>query len=62
MTDDERIATSVRVRPVGLRAWLLSLFGIGVRHWFVTNQRLIRYYRFWGGFTFQDIPHAKITS
>jgi hypothetical protein len=62
MLDSENIATSVRVRPVGLWAWLKALIGIGVTHWFVTNQRLIQHYRFWGGYTFQDIPHAKVTS
>lgn len=62
MLDGESIATGIRVRRTGIIAWIKSLFGIGVTHWFVTNQRLVQDRRFWGGFSFQDIPHKKITS
>jgi len=62
MLSDEEIAYSLRIRPTGLGNWIKSLFGYGVTHWFVTNQRLIQDERFLGGFAFQDIPHAKVTS
>ena len=62
MLDDESISYSLRFRPTGLLNWLKSVFGFGVTHWFVTNQRLIQEKRIGGGFTFQDVPHGKISS
>lgn len=50
MLRDEEVSYDLRFRPTGLVNWVKSLFGYGVTHWFVTNQRLIRETRVGGGF------------
>jgi len=62
LLENEEISYSLRFRPVGVTNWLKSLFGFGVTHWFVTNQRVIEETRVGGGFTFRDVPHGKISS
>jgi hypothetical protein len=62
LLQNEEISYSLRFRPTGIVNWIKSLFGFGVTHWFVTNQRLIQETRIGGGFTFKDIPHNRISS
>jgi hypothetical protein len=62
MLENEEISYVLRFRETGLVAWLKSLLGYGVTHWFVTNQRLIQETRIGGGFVFEDIPHGKMSS
>lgn len=62
MLEGEEVSYTLRFRPVGIVNWLKSLFGFGVTHWFVTNQRVIEQTRIGGGFTFRDVPYDKISS
>lgn len=62
MLANEEISYSLRFRPTGFVHWIKSLFGFGVTHWFVTNQRLVEQTRIGGGFVFKDIPHGKMSS
>lgn len=62
MLDGEEISYSLRFRPIGIVHWIKSLFGYGVTHWFVTNQRVIQETEIGGGFTFKDVTHDKISS
>lgn len=62
MLDEEEVSYSLQFRPIGIVHWIKSLFGFGVTHWFVTNQRVIQETEIGGGFTFKDIAHDKISS
>lgn len=62
MLGSEEISYTLRFRPVGVVNWLKSLFGFGVTHWFVTNQRVIEQTKIGGGFSFRDVPYDKISS
>lgn len=62
MLDGEEISYSLQFRPIGVIHWIKSLFGFGVTHWFVTNQRVIQETEIGGGFTFKDVAHDKISS
>lgn len=39
----EEIAYSFKHRPTGLLPWLKSLLGYGESHWYVTDDRVIKY-------------------
>lgn len=62
MFEDEEIAYSFKHRPTGLIPWLKSLLGYGESHWYVTNDRLIKYDTVAGGFGFQEVPLDNVTS
>ncbi|MFC4552538.1 MULTISPECIES: hypothetical protein [Halorussus] len=58
----EEIAYSFKHRPTGLIPWLKSLLGYGESHWYVTDDRLIKYDKMAGGFGFREVPLDNITS
>ena len=62
MFDDEEIAYSFKHRPTGLIPWIKSLLGYGESHWYVTNDRLIKYDKMAGGFGFREVPLDNVTS
>lgn len=62
MIEGEEISYSLQFRPVGIVHWIKSLFGYGLTHWFVTNQRVIQDTKIGGGFAFKDVAHDKISS
>ena len=59
---DEEITYSFKHRPTGLIPWLKSLLGYGESHWYVTDDRLIKYDKMAGGFGFREVPLDNITS
>lgn len=62
MLKGEEVAYSFKHRPIGLISWLKSLLGYGESHWYVTNERLIKYDEMAGGFGFREVPLENITS
>lgn len=60
--DDEEVSFTLSYRPTGFINWIKSMLGIGVTHWYLTNQRLIEHTEIAGGFNFQDVPIDSITS
>lgn len=62
MNDSEEVSYTLSHRPTGFINWVKSIFGFGVTHWYVTNQRVVEHQRVGGGFRVQDIPLEKVTS
>ncbi|WP_137287719.1 PH domain-containing protein [Halorussus salinisoli] len=62
MLKDEEVSYSFKHRPSGLIPWLKSLLGYGESHWYVTNERLIKYDKIAGGLGFREVPLENITS
>jgi hypothetical protein len=62
MLKDEEVSYSFKHRPTGLISWVKSLLGYGESHWYVTNERLIKYDNIAGGLGFREVPLENITS
>lgn len=62
MLKGEEVSYSFIHRPSGLIPWLKSLLGYGESHWYVTNERLIKYDKIAGGLGFREVPLENITS
>ncbi|MFC7079489.1 hypothetical protein [Halorussus caseinilyticus] len=50
--EGEEVSYSFKHRSSGLIPWLKSLLGYGESHWYVTNERLIKYDKIAGGLGF----------
>lgn len=62
LLEGESVAYSFSHRPTGILNWAKSLVGYGTSYWHVTDRRLLVYREGAGGFGFQEVPLAKVTS